>query len=193
MGWWELTHHVDFSRPCHFRVCGRCGALGRLPRSSDANSTCPGCSGDERGHPLEVELCRCCGEVLLKNQSKFSTWFCVTCVARVCALNHQLGRYAIPIGRHSIHGGLILRGDSSDVDVEIFAASWGHVAEAMKPVADWSREVRRRILRERFPERPRWIPIRRWDRRVVDPEHTESRFQEMLDFLTEASRQERAG
>jgi hypothetical protein len=53
-----------------------------------------------------VELCRCCGQELLRSGSRWSVWFCEPCKARVVAFNTMCRRAIIPIGRHSLMAGI---------------------------------------------------------------------------------------
>jgi hypothetical protein len=57
-----------------------------------------------------LHLCECCRLVPLRSGSRWSVWFCDECKARVRDLNHVLGRYVIPIGRHSLMGGIAIAG-----------------------------------------------------------------------------------
>jgi hypothetical protein len=106
---------------------------------------------------MVAELCRCCGQVLLKSGNKFSVWFCDHCKEHVGLLNGRLGRYAIPIGRHSFHGGFLLKPKedraSMTLELELFVARWNDIWEAMGAVEAWAGEVVLQILAEKGLDR----------------------------------------
>lgn len=96
----------------NFRICTTCGGLfeARAPSSGEPRQRCAcdpdrsrGWSGDL---PERARLCACCRLELLPSGSRFSVWFCEECRERVGELNAQVGRYMIPIGRHSIMAGI---------------------------------------------------------------------------------------
>jgi predicted RNA-binding Zn-ribbon protein involved in translation (DUF1610 family) len=177
----------------HMAVCHRCGLLagGRQGHGSHISrlQTC-GCEpySEERwpGHDfnLDVELCYCCGQVLLNSGSRYSVWFCPDCKTLVGQLNGSVRRYAIPIGRHSFHGGFMLDGGSTSLDIALFTTSWGNVIQAMHAVDAWAGTVVRRILAERWPPGDRDVALlpylRRGDPSVAEKE---GRFAAMLEFL----------
>jgi hypothetical protein len=185
---------------CGLVVCGTCGrSKGAV--YLDWNARTSGDSVEQTcrcGKPAAVkwprydfnlafEICRCCGQVLLSSGSRWSVWFCNGCKELVLQLNASLGRYAIPIGRHSFHGRLMLVGVPSAVDVEIFTTTFRHVTEAIDVVDEWSGLVVRRILEERWKTGPCDVPIREYLARC-DPGAGERkrRFDQMLGFLSHA-------
>ena len=173
----------DLAEYPRLAVCTSCMSLKLPGRWEEAPFTCP-CTEEARWSFQKAWLCKCCGQVLLRNISKFSVWFCVGCMPLVQELNARLGRYAIPIGGHSIHGGITLRHDSSNLDVEIFAAKLRDLDGAMKSVDEWGKIVKRRVVAERWPAcPPGLIPIVIWDRRL-DRDEQMRRFGEMISFLS---------
>ena len=66
-----------------------------------------------------VELCHCCGLEPVRSGSKFSVWFCEECKERVCRLNAEYQRVVIPLGRHSVHSGLLLTGSQAKDPAEV--------------------------------------------------------------------------
>jgi NAD(P)-dependent dehydrogenase (short-subunit alcohol dehydrogenase family) len=93
-------------------ICADCRRLkGAIPGGGPRLQRC-GCraEGSERpvrtwsgyDHNTYAELCRCCGLVLLPSGSKWSVWFCADCKPLILAFNRAVGRYVVPIGRHSI-------------------------------------------------------------------------------------------
>lgn len=184
----ELTHHA------HMHVCRACGRL-----AGRGTGTGPGVSRAQRCdcHPrrektwpdydfnLAVELCRCCGQVALRSGSRWSVWFCAGCLQLTRELNHALGRYAIPVGRHSLHGGIALHGDSSKLDVALFAARWSNATVASGAVHRWAGTVVRRILAVRWPDGGD-VPLPVY-LAACDPSDQEKRhrFDEMLGFYEE--------
>jgi hypothetical protein len=83
----------------------RCGCQGRAPEGP--RQTWPGYD-----HNTYAELCRCCALVLLPSGLKWSVWFCDDCKPLVIAFNRAVGRYVIPIGRHSIMNRVGIRADA---------------------------------------------------------------------------------
>lgn len=88
----------------------------------------------------------------LRSGSRWSVWLCVGCLQLTRGLNHVLGRYAIPVGRHSLHGGIALHGESSNLDVALFAARWRNATVASGAVDRWAGTVVRRILGARWSD-----------------------------------------
>ena len=86
-----------------------------------------------------LHLCECCRLVPLRSGSRWSVWFCDECKARVRDLNHTLGRYVIPIGRHSLMGGIGIAGaelaharhGDAVVLIERFSIQAGRWSESM--------------------------------------------------------------
>ena len=86
-----------------------------------------------------LHLCECCRLVPLRSGSRWSVWFCDECKARVRDLNHTLGRYVIPIGRHSLMGGIGIAGAElahadqrrRDVLIDRFSIQVGGWSESM--------------------------------------------------------------
>jgi hypothetical protein len=136
-------------------VCGDCGSIGG--RFGAYQHVCR-CSRDESptwpryDFNTAVELCRCCGQVALSSGSRFSVWFCDGCKKEIGLLHGRLGRYVVPIGRHSFHGGFMLSPEEAldPLETEIFVGRWAAIGEAMDAVHDWAGIVVRRILEERW-------------------------------------------
>jgi hypothetical protein len=57
-----------------------------------------------------ITLCYCCGQEVLSSGSKFSVWFCRDCQELLKEFK-SLYRVVIPIGRHSIMAGIVLKGE----------------------------------------------------------------------------------
>lgn len=109
-------------------ICSVClGLRGRVPLREDRVEQLCSCTPVEvrRAQPrwerddssrwgfdynTYAELCRCCGLVLLPSGTKWSVWFCSTCKKQITALNRASGEYLVPIGRHSLMGGVGARG-----------------------------------------------------------------------------------
>jgi hypothetical protein len=95
-----------------FGICMTCRTLFEMrPPSPDAPRQRCRC---EPADPKEwrsdlterAHLCGCCRLELLRSGSRWSVWFCDECKERVRELNARLGRYVIPIGRHSMMAGV---------------------------------------------------------------------------------------
>jgi hypothetical protein len=140
-----------------------------------------------------VELCRCCGRVPLRSGSRWSVWFCAECRDQVDLLNQRLGRYAIPIGRHSIHAGrlLSLEKAADPVTLHAFLEGMNAASEAMGVLEMWAHEVTRLNLRAIREESDSVVSIERYclaARRYVDPS---DRFREMCAWLARQGRESR--
>lgn len=90
-----------------------------------------------------VTLCHCCAIELLESGSRWSVWFCDDCRVRVRRLNQELGFYLIPIGRHSLMGGLKLDGGaaSDPAKVEQFVQGFGGFIERIDLLSAWSTKI----------------------------------------------------
>jgi hypothetical protein len=187
----ELLGHL------HMRVCQACGRLaGGGPASAGGVSRAQRCDclpHDEQAWPgydfnLAVELCRCCGQVALRSGSRWSVWFCAGCNDLVQAFNKARNRYAIPIGRHSFHGGISLTGEASELDVTLFLARWGNLSVASGALDRWAGIVARRIIGERWPGGGD-VPLVEY-LAACDTSEGEKRrrFEEMLRFFGEEAR-----
>ena len=186
------------------RVCCTCGGLfGRVqPRGGQRVEQRCHCGPPDTG-PMwpgldfrsVAELCRCCGQELLESGSRYSVWFCSDCKEQVRLLNARLLRYAIPLGRHSLHGGFLLnpRQDeaSRTLDMEVFAARWKSIVEAMDALEAWAGEVVRQVVHERGLDRgggsagsPESVPIGDYLHSCrTDEKEKMRRFRDMVAFL----------
>lgn len=113
----ELLSPLDLGYgPEHasMRICARCYELyepdgaRELPQrcgcNRDSDPRWPGADFNER-----ALLCRCCGLTVLHSGSRWSLYFCGPCKHRVIDLDQRIGRLVIPIGRHSIMNGNMMR------------------------------------------------------------------------------------
>lgn len=177
----------------HLVVCTTCGRLrGPVEPERGLVQRCA-CEPREEdrwpGYDFNTagELCYCCGQVLLTSGSKYSVWFCDECKQQVGILNGRLGRYAVPIGRHSFHAGWVLTGAAVEQYPGLladFAEFWKGAMAGMDAVYDWSREVVLRILSERFPSAEGQVPIATYlaAARPTEEEKME-RFRQMTTWL----------
>lgn len=140
------------------RICGTCrGLRGPVPdRGDGAEQLCrcrslelrqaqPRWGGD---HNTYAELCRCCGLRLLRSGSRFSVWFCDYCKPLVITLNRQLGRYVVPIGRHSIMSGVAVRPaeEGFTAAAELLADLTLDMIAGIDSTEEWARTVVARNL-----------------------------------------------
>ena len=106
-----------------FFVCGECGELrerpdGQLPAvrqlcaCEERELRAAGARGIPRwpGYDfnLQAELCRLCASEVLRSGHRFCVWFCRPCLVASRNANERLGRYLIPVGRHSVHAGVLV-------------------------------------------------------------------------------------
>jgi len=113
-----------------FWLCRRCGEVYGpveylMPRAVQLCCCTPPKTGlvDDYPRPPSrvLTLCRCCGLVEVKMTSKWSIWFCSPCESRVRALNTLAGWSVLPLGRHSLMGGVGLRGDAPITEARVTA------------------------------------------------------------------------
>ena len=97
-----------------------------------------------------LELCYCCGIQPTRSGSRWSPFFCEECKPRALNLNRAVGRWVIPIGRHTAMHGLLVRGDEPfDPQVaERFAGAMRGLFEGIDHLDEWARGVVRDKLRE---------------------------------------------
>jgi hypothetical protein len=187
-------------------VCGPCGdVVGRARHRHERGfvmvqtGTCDVHTGPaEPRWPRKdfnrfVELCRCCGTVPLHSGSKWAVWFCPACNEQVGLLNQRLGRYAIPIGRHSVHAGRLLPAEADPVAVHTFLESMNASFEAMGVLQEWAHEVIRLNLRAIREDDDSLVPIAAYcqsAQKHVDPF---DRFREMCAWLGQQGREAGAG
>ena len=132
-----------------------------------------------------VELCSCCGVVALRTGSKWSVWFCEACKQEVGLLNGRHGRCVVPIGRHSVHAGWLLKGDQIDngLDVHLFTEAWNATVSVMRVLSEWQRiTVRRNLEAGGAPPRSR-VPLPEYVRTAELQIDAMARFREMCEYL----------
>lgn len=181
-------------------VCGACGdVVGPIGGGTDRvqTGTCRlhEAAEEERWSRYDfnrhVEICRCCGTILLRSGSKWSVWFCDDCKDAVLALGRRHGRCIVPIGRHSVHAGLMLTNEDRDdpVALHCFVESYNAITDVMRVVEDWRGVVIRRNLETMGLAPDSIVPVARYVTGVaeVDPA---ARFQEMVAYLQERALEE---
>lgn len=190
------TDDPRFPTYSELEVCRRCGGLyGPLlladpPLCDTQRCPCePGPVAPEVWAEFDfnqaVELCYCCGQVLLRSGTTHTLWFCPWCNDLVSTFNRRVNRYAIPLSRHRIWGGPQLPGDATDVDVQIFHTAWEHISIAMRSVRVWAALNIARIIEGRFREWVGDVPLSLY---VTECRNTQEerrlRFELMLRYLT---------
>jgi hypothetical protein len=135
-----------------------------------------------------AELCRGCGAVALRSGTRWSIWFCDECRDRAVERNREVGTAVVPIGRHSLLHGLGLPGSPAPAgrDVDAFVARFGSLAERMRLVDDWSREVVRRNLVDAGLDRQPAISLPRYLAAVAGVDRA-GRFTMMFEWLEDRS------
>jgi len=115
---------------------------------------CEDRSADERWRIKDfntyVELCYCCGAEAITSGSTWSVFYCEECKQRVLELNNAVGRWVIPIGRHSAMHGTVLPLNESVDDERIgrFADAMHGVFVAVDKLHEWAPSVVRDNLGE---------------------------------------------
>lgn len=141
-------------KPYSLVICGDCREVrGRFPeRGADAEQLCSCAPMETRrnrrpsggaDHCTYVELCRCCGLVLLRSGSRWSVWFCEECLPLIAGLNRAVGRMTAPVGRHSVMNGVRLVGSStaSRAAVEQFTEASVGLFERIGALQQYARAV----------------------------------------------------
>lgn len=132
-----------------FVVCGRCQRLRGGPIGAVGAVTvwqlCACSSTEEHraqprvgDHNTAAELCRCCGLELLDSGSKWSVWFCRTCLGRIKKMNQDAGRCLVPIGRHSLMNGVFLGRPKAKDRVVAFANELQALFNRMGGTESWA-------------------------------------------------------
>lgn len=143
-------HELPLTSAGALLICGHCHALrGPVPGRADGAEQFCLCASramwraqPKRGdHNVDMELCYCCGLVLLRSGSKWSTWLCGACKEWVLALNESAGRCLIPIGRHSMMNGVALNGYAGARGIERFVSDSHALAASMDQIASYAHDV----------------------------------------------------
>ena len=142
----DLPPALDLSE---LRVCRACSDVFgpfRWAGELDAVQRC-GCGRPHRDEPRwpgfdfnrVVELCWICASVAGRSGSKWCTFGCIDCHAWSRDLMQRLGRWVIPIGRHTLHHAVGLEGgrDISDAEIERFADASRSIFEAIERLNEW--------------------------------------------------------
>ena len=142
-----------------------------------------------------VELCQCCGTAPLHSGSKWAVWFCPACREQVDLLNQRLGRYAIPIGRHSVHGGRLLSAEQVDDELELhtFLDFVNSSSEAMRVLQKWAKLVIRLNLQAIGGDEDSVVPITAYCQATQERVDPFDRFREMCAWLGRQGREAQAG
>jgi hypothetical protein len=124
MPWEPIANHPGFL------VCDGCGELyephAQAGRPSPQRCVCRRDPDDSRWphHDFNeaVRLCGCCRLEAVGSGSRWSVFFCDACKWRVIGLNGHVGRYLVPVGRHSVMAGAgvpgraLVEADAATVD-----------------------------------------------------------------------------
>lgn len=123
----ECGHRIDNHELLICKICGNVHGPTQITiyeKTLRLTQTCGCVLKTDDGEPWPyfdfktvVELCRCCGRVLLGSGSRWSVWFCSACKPRILAVNKACNFYLLPIGRHSIMAGTFA---TSEADIPEF-------------------------------------------------------------------------
>lgn len=140
--------------PYSLVICGGCHDVrGRVPDWGPGAEQLCSCTPLEirrnhapsggADHCTYVELCRCCGLVLLGSGSRWSTWFCEQCRPLIRGLNRAVGRVVVPIGRHSLMNGVGLPGPwtATPAAVEMFTRASIGLFDRIEALGRYARSV----------------------------------------------------
>lgn len=151
-------------------VCVDCGKLCGPARDEETREIlgrqrcrCEPSSNERwprRDFPRVAMLCSCCAQVVLPAGSRWDQWFCRDdCREQVRLLNARLGRYAVPIGPHSMMGGIEITSDADAVEIETFGFTCTNIFNVAMLLVEWNKHVGRTIIAERWQDPPRRIPL----------------------------------
>jgi hypothetical protein len=90
---------------------------------------------------IAAELCNACGCEVVDSGSRFSFFFCTECRDRATALNAEVGRPLVPIGRHSLMHGIAMRGRPTDAEIGDFVTRFGTLVDRIIQIDKWGGEV----------------------------------------------------
>ena len=93
--------------------------------------------------PSAVTLCACCGQILMKNGSRFSPFCCEGCRKFIMAYNSLKGVVVVPMGRHSMMNGLQLSGRDADDPETIFnfVEGMNSLVARMELLDEWKKVI----------------------------------------------------
>ena len=93
-----------------------------------------------------VTLCHCCGKEVLKSGSKWSVWFCGECRGKIGEINSRFQQTPLPIGRHSIMSGVMLKGEDrqNHEKIELFLKDFKSLSDRITVVEKWRTEIVKR-------------------------------------------------
>jgi len=86
-------------------TCSQHNQKPQMPDEDREQTLWPGFDFNER-----LTLCHACGQEIRLSGSRFSYWFCRTCLGRALYFNSQHAPVIIPQGRHSSVAGFVLPG-----------------------------------------------------------------------------------
>jgi len=86
-------------------TCSQHNQKPQMPDEDREQALWPGFDFNER-----LTLCHACGQEIRLSGSRFSYWFCRTCLGRALYFNSQHAPVIIPQGRHSSVAGFVLPG-----------------------------------------------------------------------------------
>jgi len=89
-------------------TCSQHNQKPQMPDEDREQALWPGFDFNER-----LTLCHACGQEIRLSGSRFSYWFCRTCLGRALYFNSQHAPIIIPQGRHGSMAGFILPGMDS--------------------------------------------------------------------------------
>ncbi len=132
--------------PGCFKLRGQLEVRGLSPGSFRQRCRCEGVD-EERWPRFDfncfLELCHCCGIEPIRSGSRWSLFFCEECKGGVLSVNRALGRWVIPIGRHTAMHGLLVHGNEPfDPQVaERFAGAMRGLFAGIDHLDNWARSV----------------------------------------------------
>ncbi len=129
----EDSHGTPSFQRCH---CGRCDGD---PPPTDERAALPEPRGD---YPVAVELCYCCAAELIPSGTRWSSFYCDECRARVRELNECCGVVVIPVGRHSIMNSVSLPPtEANERTLSRLAKRLSGLFERIDVLIRWRREL----------------------------------------------------
>jgi hypothetical protein len=133
----ELNPTKSYFQKCH-RECSQYNLKPQMLPEVTKQDKWPGFDFNER-----VTLCHACGQEIRLSGSRFSYWFCRTCLGRAMYFNSQHAPVIVPQGRHSSMAGFVLPGMDSRNEEKIkdFVQDTNRLVRSIDHLEKWRRFV----------------------------------------------------
>ena len=133
----EWKPEKRYFQKCH-STCSRYNIKPHMPTEDQEQVKWPGFDFNER-----LTFCHACGQEIRLSGSRFSYWFCRTCLGRALYWNSKHAPIIIPQGRHSSMAGFVLPGMDSRNEEKIkeFVQDTNRLFRSIEHLEAWRRFV----------------------------------------------------